>query len=207
MIAVWSGPDLGASGPTHRTTSNPRVGGHALPAPTDQGSEVPQVDAFLRDALAIVVADVSGSEAPEAVAFTRVLTLLFSQQVHTGRGLAVSLGVRPSTLLSRFFRAGLPSPKRYVALARLIAAARLLEGSDVSIASAASALGYASPQGFHRHVRLTLGMTARRFREAYTGQAMLDHFRATLIRPYAAILRTFDPFPESLRRDHTSAER
>lgn len=45
--------------------------------------------------------------------------------VCTVRKLARSLRILPSTLMSRFFRANLPAPKRFLAMARLVRAARL----------------------------------------------------------------------------------
>jgi len=47
-------------------------------------------------------------------------------RVLTVRDLARGLGVLPTTLMSRFFRAHLPAPKRYLAFARLTRAAYLL---------------------------------------------------------------------------------
>ena len=50
-----------------------------------------------------------------------------SDRVATVRALATRMSVLPSTLMSRFFRAGLPAPKRYLAYVRLLRAARLFE--------------------------------------------------------------------------------
>ena len=62
--------------------------------------------------------------------------------------------------LSRFLRAALPSPKRYLAATRLLYAAALLEIPGFSVADAAYRLEYSSPQSFGRHVRAILGATA-----------------------------------------------
>src|SRR5688572_10433479 len=52
---------------------------------------------------------------------------LCAPRVCTVRKLAEELRILPSTLMSRFFRAGLPAPKRYLAMARLVRAAHLFE--------------------------------------------------------------------------------
>lgn len=111
----------------------------------------------------------------------------------TVRSLSRSLGVLPSTLMSRFFRAGLPAPKRYLACARLVRAARLFENGGYSIARVATHLDYSSPQSFGRHVRSLLGLTAGEFRRRYDGEGMLERFRADLVLPHAEVLRRFRP--------------
>ena len=113
--------------------------------------------------------------------------------IGTVRGLARALGVRPSTLMSRFFRARLPAPKRYLATARLVRAARLLENPGLSVASVANHLDYSSPQSFGRHVRTMLGFSAVEFRERYDGEGMLRRFREELVIPHVTVLRCFSP--------------
>jgi AraC-like DNA-binding protein len=121
--------------------------------------------------------------------------LLFdpSPRIATVRQLARRLEVLPSTLMSRFFRAGLPAPKKYLALSRLIRAARLFENPGLSIASVANHLDYSSPQSFGRHVRTMMKMSPVEFRSRFDGQGMVQHFRTKLILPYAETLRRFHP--------------
>jgi hypothetical protein len=95
--------------------------------------------------------------------------------------------------MSRFFRAGAPTPKRYLAMARLVRAARLFENAGFSIANVANHLDYSSPQSFGRHVRTLLQITAGEFRERYDGARMFDRFRTDLVLPYAEVLRTLRP--------------
>jgi AraC-like DNA-binding protein len=116
-----------------------------------------------------------------------------SARVSTVRTLSAHLQVLPSTLMSRFFRARLPAPKRYLATARLVRAAHLFENPGLSVASVANVLDYSSPQSFGRHVRTMLHLTAVDFRRKYTGWRMLDHFREELILPYLPTLRVFTP--------------
>lgn len=111
----------------------------------------------------------------------------------TVRGLAEALGVLPSTLMSRFFRAGLPTPKQYLACARLVRAARLFENGGFSIARVATHLEYSSPQSFGRHVRALLQLTAGEFRRRYDAEGMLHRFREELVLPHALTLHRFRP--------------
>jgi len=95
--------------------------------------------------------------------------------------------------MSRFFRAELPSPKRYLAMARLVRAARAFENPGLSVASVSDRMDYSSPQSFGRHVRMLIGLTALEFRERYNGEGMLHRFSDELVRPHLHTLRTFDP--------------
>ena len=114
-------------------------------------------------------------------------------RVSTVRRLSQCLHVLPSTLMSRFFRAGLPAPKRYLALARLVRAAHLFENQGFSIANIANHLDYSSPQSFGRHVRTIMGMTAVEFRTKNDAFEMFKIFREELVLPYVHILRSFHP--------------
>ncbi|HLA91149.1 MAG TPA: helix-turn-helix domain-containing protein [Gemmatimonadaceae bacterium] len=111
----------------------------------------------------------------------------------TVRQLSRRLNVLPSTLMSRFFRAGLPAPKRYLAFARLIRAARLFENPGLSIGDVANHLDYSSPQSFGRHVRTLIRMTAGQFRRNYDGDRMLRRFRDELVLPNLRRLRALHP--------------
>lgn len=121
--------------------------------------------------------------------------LLFdsSPRISTVRQLARHLNILPSTLMSRFFRAKLPAPKRYLSLARLIRAARLFENPGLSVARVANHLDYSSPQSFGRHVRTVMRMSPVKFRSMYDGQGMLQFFRTELILPYVEVLLVFRP--------------
>lgn len=103
------------------------------------------------------------------------------------------LGVHTTTLTSRFYRAKLPAPKRYLTLARLVRAAALFENPGLSISQVAHAMEYSSPQSFSRHVIAQLAVTASTFRERFTGERMLDRYIDTLVVPYLDTLRHFHP--------------
>ena len=114
-------------------------------------------------------------------------------RVVTVQQLSDRLGVLPSTLMSRFFRAGIPAPKKYLAMARLVRAARLFENTGFSVANIANHMDYSSPQSFGRHVRTSLGLTASEFRARYDCLGMFDRFRHELIAPYGELLRQLRP--------------
>jgi AraC-like DNA-binding protein len=121
--------------------------------------------------------------------------LLFTHKPYIAnvRQMGRYLNVVPGTLMSRFYRANLPSPKRYIDVGRLVRAARLLENEGLSVTSVARKLDYSSPQAFSRHVRCVLGMSPVRFRESYDGEKMLRRFREELIIPHMTTLRSFRP--------------
>jgi AraC-like DNA-binding protein len=156
-----------------------------------------------RTALGQLSADLTGAPAD----CWRFFELLFSHspQVHTIRQLSRQLNILPSTLMSRFFRAKLPPPKRYLSLARLIRAAKLFENPGLSVASVANYLDYSSPQSFGRHVRTIMGVSPVVFRQNYDGAGMLQYFRSELVSPYAEILQDFRPAattPGWITREH-----
>jgi AraC-like DNA-binding protein len=113
--------------------------------------------------------------------------------LRTARAIADYLQVAPSTFMSRFFRAGLPSPKRYLAGTRLLYAASLLEIPGFSIADVAYRLQYSSPQSFGRHLRTVFGITASDFRSRYRFETAVDDFVERLIVPFRSRFSTFHP--------------
>jgi AraC-like DNA-binding protein len=125
----------------------------------------------------------------------RFFEALFLSRPHvsTVRKLARDLEVLPSTLMSRFFRAGLPAPKRYLAMARLVRAAHLFENRGFSVANVANQLEYSSPQSFGRHVRKMLCITAVEFRDRFDGAGMVNRFREELVIPHAKALCRLAP--------------
>lgn len=153
---------------------------------TDERSE-----SIERRAIAQLNIDLAG--APEDC--LRFFDALFScpASVTTVRQLARRLGVLPSTLMSRFFRANLPAPKQYLAMARLVRAARMFESPGLSIAQVSNQLDYSSPQSFSRHVQTLLQCTAVAFRRRFTGESMLDHMRGELVSPHRDALQHFNP--------------
>jgi AraC-like DNA-binding protein len=109
------------------------------------------------------------------------------------RTLAVHTRTRPSTLMSRFTRAGLPSPKTYLAALRLLYAAQFFDQEGLSITDVAYRLECSSPQSFGRHVRATLGITPGEFRRRFNFDTAIDRFVEVLIRPYRESWTNFHP--------------
>jgi AraC-like DNA-binding protein len=142
--------------------------------------------------------DLAGAS-PDCWRFFEAL-FLSPTDVCTVRRLARRLGILPSTLMSRFFRAGLPAPKRYLAMARLVRAAQLFENRGFSVANVANHLEYSSPQSFGRHVRSLLQVTAVEFRDRFDAAAMFERFRQDLIVPHADLLRRLSPLAYSIQR-------
>ncbi len=111
----------------------------------------------------------------------------------TVRGLARHLRMCPSTLMSRFYRAELPSPKSYLAAMRLLHAAYLFQNPGFSVADVAYRLDYSSPQSFGRHLKAMLGVTAGEFRRRFPFDVSLARYVDLLITPYREALRAFHP--------------
>ncbi len=145
-----------------------------------------------RLAIARISADLHGAPA-DCLRFLEQL-FLSPPSLTTVRQLAREMGVLPSTFMSRFFRAKLPAPKRYLAMARLVRAARLFENPGLSISHVAYHLDYSSPQSFSRHVHALLQCTAVEFRRTFDGEGMLDRMRQDLVIPYRDALHAFEPF-------------
>jgi len=124
--------------------------------------------------------------------FFEVLIRL-APDITTVRALCRSCAVRPSTLMSRFARAGLPSPKSYLASVRLLHAAHLLEAPGRSIADVAYRMEYSSPQSFGRHVRAMLGITSLEFRRRFPFPAALERFLERMVAPYGGVWPVFHP--------------
>ena len=136
--------------------------------------------------------DAMGELPLDARLFFEALVRL-APETPTVRLLTERLAVRPSTLMSRFGRAGLPSPKNYLAAVRLLHAALLFETNGLSVADVAYRLEYSSPQSFGRHLRATLGITACEFRRRFAFPKAIAHFVERMVRPYAPIWPEFHP--------------
>jgi AraC-like DNA-binding protein len=134
-----------------------------------------------------------GGATDETRHFFAVLTRVAPETTKV-KELAQLFAIEPSTLMSRFYRASLPAPKMYLSMTRLLYAASFLETPKVSVAAVADRLRFGSPQGFCRHVRKTLGLTAGQFRRELPLSAALEHYISRLILPYQATFSSFDPF-------------
>lgn len=116
-----------------------------------------------------------------------------SPSVPVVRALAREFGLPPSTLMSRFGRAGLPSPKAYLASVRLLHAAWYFGNDGLSIADVSYRLEYSSPQSFGRHLRSMLGLTCSEFRRRFPFTVALDRFIRLMVAPHADRWAQFHP--------------
>lgn len=149
-------------------------------------------DAIERIAITRIAADLEGATA-ECQRFFESL-FLAPLTVTTVRQLLRGTGVVSSTFMSRFFRAHLPAPKRYLSLARLVRAARYFESPGLSVAQVSHRMEYSSPQSFSRHVHTVLGCTPVEFRRRFDGIGMLEEMRQQCVLPHLATFRTFHPY-------------
>lgn len=133
-----------------------------------------------------------GDVPPDTRLFFEAL-VRFSPEVVTARDLADRLRVRDTTLMSRFARAGLPSPKSYLAAMRLLHAALLFDRRGLTVADVAYRLEFSSPQSFGRHVRALLGMSTSELRRRFPFPAALARFIEVMIDPYRQVFKTFRP--------------
>ena len=133
------------------------------------------------------------AEAPPDTRLFMEAVIRLAPDTPTVTTLAQRLFVRPSTLMSRFARAGLPSPKNYLAAIRLLHAAYLFETVGLSVADVAYRLEYSSPQSFGRHLRAILGVTAIEFRRRFPFPIALQRFVDLMMVPYLVGWRTFHP--------------
>jgi len=138
--------------------------------------------------------DVDLRGAPPDCRFFFEVVIQRAPDLRTVRLLARVLGVVPSSLMSRFYRSRLPSPKTYLAFARLLHAAFLFRSGGLSIADVANRLDYSSPQSFGRHLRAFLGVTAGEFRRRLPFETAIIRFRQRLVTPHRDRLLAFHPF-------------
>lgn len=136
--------------------------------------------------------------AVEVVRFFETLARL-APALATVRSLCRHLGVQPSTLMSRFQRAGLPSPKSYLAGMRLLHVAYLLGNPGLSVADVAYRMDFSSPQSLGRHLKAMLGLTPGEFRQRFPFEVALSRYLDLLIIPYREILRALHPCQAGLR--------
>jgi AraC-like DNA-binding protein len=129
---------------------------------------------------------------PDGRVYLEVLVRL-APETTAVRALARRFQLKASTMMSRFARAGLPSPKTYLAALRLLYASQYFEGGLRSVSDVAYRLDCSSPQSFGRTLRAMLGITPGEFRRRFPFPVALDRFLAQLVLPYAAVWARFHP--------------
>lgn len=129
---------------------------------------------------------------PDARLFLELLVRT-APETPSVRPLTRRLNLKPSTLMSRFARAGLPSPKNYLAAVRILYAAQFFEGGGRSVSDVAYRLDCSSPQSFGRTLRSTLGVPPSEFRRRFSFPTALERFLAHLVKPYREAWSRFRP--------------
>jgi AraC-like DNA-binding protein len=132
-------------------------------------------------------------ELPGDARFFLELMVRLAPEIPAVRTLAAQLRLKPSTMMSRFSRAGLPSPKTYLAAIRLLYAAQYFEGGGRSVSDVAYRLDCSSPQSFGRTLRAMLGITPGEFRRRFPFPLALERFLAQLVLPYQELWLRFHP--------------
>ncbi len=112
--------------------------------------------------------------------------------------LARRLCLPSSTLIARFRRARLPSPKAYLAGMRRLHAAYLFANPGLPVEEVANRLKYSGAQSLRKHLKLTLGLTSGEFRRRFPFPVALERYVELLITPYRETLRTFRPLNAGL---------
>jgi AraC-like DNA-binding protein len=133
-----------------------------------------------------------GEVPPDTRIFFEALIRL-APEIFTSRDLARRLDIRGTTLMSRFQRARLPSPKSYLAGMRLVHATLLFERPGYTLSDVAYRMEYSSPQSFGRHVRALFGISSSEFRRRFPFQRALGRFIDVMVLPYEEVWRGFRP--------------
>ncbi len=143
----------------------------------------------------VAIAHVLGEMPGASAGVRRFVEVLFDVAARAGSigEMAFRLQVLPSTMMSRFFRAMVPPPRRLLTYARLVFAARWFENPGLSISRVASQMEYSSAQSFGRHLRQALDVTAQQFRDRYDARGMLQRLCDDLVVPHRREWLAFDP--------------
>ncbi len=82
-----------------------------------------------------------------------------------------------------FTRVGLPSPRHFLAAARVLYAHRLLQDPGFTIEDVAQRLGYAQAKTLQQHARSYLGLTAGEMRLSLSPQEALERLTRRFLKP------------------------
>lgn len=100
--------------------------------------------------------------------------LRIPEEVQTVQHLAIRASVNRRTCERWFTRAHLPSPRHFLAAARVLYAHRLLLDPGFTIEDVAKRLGYTRVKTLQQHVRTYLGRTAGEIRMSLTTEVALE---------------------------------
>src|SRR3989442_3175246 len=85
-----------------------------------------------------------------------------------------------------FTRVGLPSPRHFLAAARVLYAHRLLQDPGFTIEDVAQRLGYAQAKTLQQHARSYLGLTAGEMRLSLSPQEALERLTRRFPKPHSS---------------------
>ena len=144
----------------------------------------------MTNALAMI-ADAIGHDAKALPFFVQC----FTASPHVSDVKRLSVPHNANTFFTRFYRADLPSPKRYLTEARLVRVRDVWERHrDWRAPDVAHYMKYSSPNALHRYVRKNRGVALSEWYATTTAHGETVRYVETLVLPYVARLRAFDPF-------------
>jgi AraC-like DNA-binding protein len=104
-------------------------------------------------------------------------------EVQTVAQVAARARVDRRTCERWFTRVGLPSPRQFLAAARVLYAHRLLQDPGFTIEDVAQRLGYAQAKTLQQHARTYLGLTAGEMRLSLSLQEALERVTRVFLKP------------------------
>lgn len=128
---------------------------------------------------------IAGSLAPLPKELRWVLeeALRTPDEVQTIQQVAARARVDRGTCARWFARAGLPSPRHFLAAARVLYAHRLLQDPGFTIEDVAERLGYAQVKTLQQHARTYLGLTAGEMRLSLSADEATRHIVQGFLTP------------------------
>jgi AraC-like DNA-binding protein len=108
-------------------------------------------------------------------------------EVQTVQHLAARAHVDRRTCERWFSRIGLPSPRHFLAAARVLYAHRLLQDPGFTIEDVAQRLGYMQVKTLQQHARAYLGLTAGEMRLSLAPEEALETVVRQFLRPRTAV--------------------
>ncbi|MBI1967755.1 MAG: helix-turn-helix domain-containing protein [Gemmatimonadetes bacterium] len=111
------------------------------------------------------------------------------EEVHTVQQLAARAGIDRRTCERWFTRVGLPSPRHFLAAARVLYAHRLLQDPGFTVEDVAQRLGYARVKTLQQHARSYLRLTAGEMRLSLSLDEALETVLARFRRAGASALK------------------
>jgi len=106
-------------------------------------------------------------------------------EVQTIQQVAARAHVDRGTCARWFARAGLPSPRHFLAATRVLYAHRLLQDPGFTVEDVAERLGYAQAKTLQQHARTYLGLTAGEMRLSLTPDAAAHRILGSFLTPPA----------------------